>query len=103
MSLVLVMVLVVCGKYNSQFFGNGKYVSSQVLNLLYFSLLDLIDIFNMLGYGSMGNIFESLYWLGKNGSIILGLVKFIKVLKDGKMYIFMICNVKWSDGLKIIV
>lgn len=101
MSLVLVTVLAACGKHNSQSSGNGKYASSQVLNLSYPSSLDSIDISNMLGYGSTGNIFESLYRLGKNGSITPGLAKSTKVSKDGKTYTFTIRNAKWSDGSKI--
>lgn len=101
MSLVLVTVLAACGKHNSQSSGNGKYAISQVLNLSYPSSLDSIDISNMSGYGSTGNIFESLYRLGKNGSITPGLAKSTKVSKDGKTYTFTIRNAKWSDGLKI--
>lgn len=101
MSLVLVTVLAACGKHNSQSSGNGKYASSQVLNLSYPSSLDSIDISNMSGYGSTGNIFESLYRLGKNGSITPGLAKSTKVSKDGKTYTFTIHNAKWSDGSKI--
>lgn len=101
MSLVLVTVLAACGKHNSQSSGNGKYASSQVLNLSYPSSLDSIDISNMSGYGSTGNIFESLYRLGKNGSITPGLAKSTKVSKDGKTYNFTIRNAKWSDGSKI--
>ena len=47
MSLVLVTVLAACGKHNSQSSGNGKYASSQVLNLSYPSSLDSIDISNI--------------------------------------------------------
>ncbi|WP_076635110.1 peptide ABC transporter substrate-binding protein [Lactiplantibacillus plantarum] len=101
MSLVLVTVLAACGKHNGQSSGNGKYASSQVLNLSYPSSLDSIDISNMSGYGSTGNIFESLYRLGKNGSITPGLAKSTKVSKDGKTYTFTIRNAKWSDGSKI--
>lgn len=101
MSLVLVTVLAACGKHNSQSSGNGKYASSQVLNLSYPSSLDSIDISNMSGYGSTDNIFESLYRLGKNGSITPGLAKSTKVSKDGKTYTFTIRNAKWSDGSKI--
>lgn len=101
MSLVLVTVLAACGKHNSQSSGNGKYASSQVLNLSYPSSLDSIDISNMSRYGSTGNIFESLYRLGKNGSITPGLAKSTKVSKDGKTYTFTIRNAKWSDGSKI--
>ncbi|ASZ34782.1 peptide ABC transporter substrate-binding protein [Lactiplantibacillus plantarum] len=101
MSLVLVTVLAACGKHISQSSGNGKYASSQVLNLSYPSSLDSIDISNMSGYGSTGNIFESLYRLGKNGSITPGLAKSTKVSKDGKTYTFTIRNAKWSDGSKI--
>lgn len=101
MSLVLVTVLAACGKHNSQSSGNGKYASSQVLNLSYPSSLDSIDISNMSGYGSTGNIFESLYRLGNNGSITPGLAKSTKVSKDGKTYTFTIRNAKWSDGSKI--
>lgn len=101
MSLVLVTVLAACGKHNSRSSGNGKYASSQVLNLSYPSSLDSIDISNMPGYGSTGNIFESLYRLGKNGSITPGLAKSTKVSKDGKTYTFTIRNAKWSDGSKI--
>lgn len=101
MSLVLVTVLAACGKHNSQSSGNGKYASSQVLNLSYPSSLDSIDISNMSGYGSTGNIFESLYRLGKNGSITPGLAKSTKVSKDGRTYTFTIRNAKWSDGSKI--
>ncbi len=101
MSLVLVTVLAACGKHNSQSSGNGKYASSQVLNLSYPSSLDSIDISNMSGYGSTGNIFESLYRLGKNASITPGLAKSTKVSKDGKTYTFTIRNAKWSDGSKI--
>ena len=101
MSLVLVTVLAACGKQSSQSTGNGKYASSQVLNLSYPSSLDSIDISNMSGYGSTGNIFESLYRLGKNGSITPGLAKSTKVSKDGKTYTFTIRNAKWSDGSKI--
>lgn len=101
MSLVLVTVLAACGKHNSQSSGNGKYASSQVLNLSYPSSLDSIDISNMSGYGSTGNIFESLYRLGKNGSITPGLAKSTKVSKDGKTYTFTIRNAKWSDSSKI--
>lgn len=101
MSLVLVTVLAACGKHNSQSSGNGKYASSQVLNLSYPSSLDSIDISNMSGYGSTGNIFESLYRLGKNGSITPGLAKSTKISKDGKTYTFTIRNAKWSDGSKI--
>lgn len=101
MILVLVTVLAACGKHISQSSGNGKYASSQVLNLSYPSSLDSIDISNMSGYGSTGNIFESLYRLGKNGSITPGLAKSTKVSKDGKTYTFTIRNAKWSDGSKI--
>lgn len=101
MSLVLVTVLAACGKHNRQSSGNGKYAISQVLNLSYPSSLDSIDISNMSGYGSTGNIFESLYRLGKNGSITPGLAKSTKVSKDGKTYTFTIRNAKWSDGSKI--
>ncbi len=101
MSLVLVTVLAACGKHNSQSSGNGKYASSQVLNLSYPSSLDSIDISNMSGYGSTGNVFESLYRLGKNGSITPGLAKSTKVSKDGKTYTFTIRNAKWSDSSKI--
>lgn len=101
MSLVLVTVLAACGKQSTQTTGSGKYASSQVLNLSYPSSLDSIDISNMSGYGSTGNIFESLYRLGKNGSITPGLAKSTKVSKDGKTYTFTIRNAKWSDGSKI--
>lgn len=101
MSLALVTVLAACGKQSSQSTGSGKYASSQVLNLSYPSSLDSIDISNMSGYGSTGNIFESLYRLGKNGSITPGLTKSTKVSKDGKTYTFTIRNAKWSDGSKI--
>ena len=86
MSSALVTVLAACGKQSSQSTGSGKYASSQVLNLSYPSSLDSIDISNMSGYGSTGNIFESLYRLGKNGSITPGLAKSTKVSKDGKTY-----------------
>ncbi|MGX6392437.1 peptide ABC transporter substrate-binding protein [Lactiplantibacillus pentosus] len=101
MSLALVTVLAACGKQSSQSTGSGKYASSKVLNLSYPSSLDSIDISNMSGYGSTGNIFESLYRLGKNGSITPGLAKSTKVSKDGKTYTFTIRNAKWSDGSKI--
>ncbi|RRK11757.1 peptide ABC transporter substrate-binding protein [Lactiplantibacillus garii] len=100
-SLMLVTVLAACGKQTSQNSGNGKYASNQVLNLSYPSTLDSIDISNMSGYGSTGNVFESLYRLGKNGSITPGLAKATKVSKDGKTYTFTIRDAKWSDGSKI--
>ncbi|WP_338211559.1 peptide ABC transporter substrate-binding protein [Lactiplantibacillus paraxiangfangensis] len=100
-SLLLVTVLAACGKQSGQSTGNGKYASNQVLNLSYPSSLDSIDISNMSGYGSTGNIFESLYRLGKNGSITPGLAKATKVSKDGKTYTFTIRDAKWSDGSKI--
>lgn len=100
-SLLLVTVLAACGKQSSTATGNGKYASNQVLNLSYSSSLDSIDISNMSGYGSTGNIFESLYRLGKNGSITPGLAKSTKVSKDGKTYTFTIRDAKWSDGSKI--
>ena len=100
-SLLLVTVLAACGKQSGQSTGSGKYASNQVLNLSYPSSLDSIDISNMSGYGSTGNIFESLYRLGKNGSITPGLAKATKVSKDGKTYTFTIRDAKWSDGSKI--
>lgn len=100
-SLLLVTVLTACGKQNGQSAGSGKYASDQVLNLSYQSPLDSIDISNMSGYGSTGNIFESLYRLGKNGSITPGLAKQTRVSKDGKTYTFTIRDAKWSDGSKI--
>lgn len=101
LSLVLVTVLAACGQNSSQSTGSGKYASNQVLNLSYPSPLDSIDISNMSGYGSTGNIFESLYRLGKNGSITPGLAKSTKVSKDGKTYTFTIRDAKWSDGSAI--
>ncbi|ETY75131.1 peptide ABC transporter substrate-binding protein [Lactiplantibacillus fabifermentans] len=101
LSLLLVTVLTACGKQSSQSSSNGKYASSQVLNLSYPSSLDSIDISNMSGYGSTGNLFESLYRLGKNGSITPGLASKTKVSKDGKTYTFTIRNAKWSDGSAI--
>lgn len=100
-SLLLVTVLTACGKQSSQSSTSGKYASNQVLNLSYPSTLDSIDISNMSGYGSTGNIFESLYRLGKDGSITPGLAKATKVSKDGKTYTFTIRDAKWSDGSKI--
>ncbi|WP_318767031.1 peptide ABC transporter substrate-binding protein [Lactiplantibacillus carotarum] len=100
-SLLLVTVLAACGKQSSQSSTSGKYASNQVLNLSYPSTLDSIDISNMSGYGSTGNIFESLYRLGKDGSITPGLAKATKVSKDGKTYTFTIRDAKWSDGSKI--
>ncbi len=100
-SLLLVTVLAACGKQSSQSNSSGKYASKQVLNLSYSSTLDSIDISNMSGYGSTGNIFESLYRLGKNGQVTPGLASKTKVSKDGKTYTFTIRNAKWSDGSAI--
>ncbi len=100
-SLVLVTVLAACGKQSSQSSKSGQYASKQVLNLSYPSTLDSIDISNMSGYGSTGNVFESLYRLGKNGKVTPGLASQTKVSKDGKTYTFTIRNAKWSDGSAI--
>lgn len=93
-------MLAACGKQSSQSTSGGKYASKQVLNLSYPSTLDSIDISNMSGYGSTGNLFESLYRLGKNGSVTPGLASKTNVSKDGKTYTFTIRNAKWSDGSK---
>ncbi|AVK64551.1 peptide ABC transporter substrate-binding protein [Lactobacillus sp. CBA3606] len=100
-SVILVTVLAACGKQSSQTTTSGNYATNQVLNLSYPSSLDSIDISTMSGYGSTGNLFESLYRLGKDGSVTPGLASQSKVSKDGKTYTFTIRNAKWSDGSAI--
>ncbi|MFC6165536.1 peptide ABC transporter substrate-binding protein [Lactiplantibacillus dongliensis] len=100
-SLVLVTVLAACGQQSGAKHSSGKYANNQVLNLSYPTTLDSIDISNMSGYGSTGNVFESLYRLGKNGSVTPGLASKTTVSKDGKTYTFTIRNAKWSDGSAI--
>jgi len=100
-SLALLLVLTACGKPQQATTGSGKYASNQVLNLSYPTTLDSIDISNMSGYGSTGNLFESLYRLGKNGQITPGLASKTHVSKDGKTYTFTIRPAKWSDGSAI--
>lgn len=100
-SLLLVTVLAACGKQSSATSGHGKYAAKQELNLSYPSTLDSIDISKSSGFGTTGNIFESLYRLGKNGSITPGLASKTTVSKDGLTYKFTIRNAKWSDGSAI--
>ncbi|GEL15358.1 peptide ABC transporter substrate-binding protein [Pediococcus cellicola] len=97
----LILVLAGCGNKNSES-GSGKLADKQVLNLSADAPLDTIDIAKATGYGQTGNVFESLYRLGKNGKPIAGLASSSKVSKDGKTWTFKIrSNAKFSNGQKI--
>ncbi|WPC17081.1 peptide ABC transporter substrate-binding protein [Pediococcus inopinatus] len=98
----LVLVLAGCGNHSSDNSGSGSLASDQVLNLSADAPLDTIDIAKATGYGQTGNVFESLYRLGKNGTPIAGLASSGKVSKDGKTWTFKIRkNAKFSNGQKI--
>ncbi|WP_367369579.1 peptide ABC transporter substrate-binding protein [Pediococcus parvulus] len=100
-SAALVLVLAGCGNQSSTG-GSGKLATKQVLNLSADAPLDTIDIAKATGYGHTGNVFESLYRLGKNGKPIAGLASSGKVSKDGKTWTFKIRkNAKFSNGQKI--
>ncbi|MCT3035237.1 peptide ABC transporter substrate-binding protein [Pediococcus parvulus] len=100
-SAALVLVLAGCGNQSSTG-GSGKLATKQVLNLSADAPLDTIDIAKATGYGQTGNVFESLYRLGKNGKPIAGLASSGKVSKDGKTWTFKIRkNAKFSNGQKI--
>jgi len=97
-SAALVLVLAGCGNQSSTG-GSGKLATKQVLNLSADAPLDTIDIAKATGYGQTGNVFESLYRLGKNGKPIAGLASSGKVSKDGKTWTFKIRkNAKFSNG-----
>lgn len=99
LSVSAALLLAACGANQSS---KSKQSSKQVLNLSATAALDTIDISKVTGYGQTGNVFESFYRLGKNGTPTAGLAKEGKVSKDGKTWTFKIRgNAKWSNGEKI--
>ncbi|MDN4834326.1 peptide ABC transporter substrate-binding protein [Ligilactobacillus salivarius] len=71
------------------------------MNLSASGQLNTIDISKATGYGSIGNVFESFYRLGKDGKITPGLAESSKVSADGKTWTFKLRDAKWSNGDKI--
>lgn len=93
-TLLSAVVLAACGSSKS-----SDADKKQVLNLPASAQLDTIDISKSTGYGQTGNVFESLFRLGKNGKAEAGLASKTKVSADGKTYTFTIRkNAKWSNG-----
>ncbi|MDN2453531.1 peptide ABC transporter substrate-binding protein [Lactobacillus sp. UCMA15818] len=90
----LFLLLTACGKQTSS-------TQKQVLNLSTTAPLSTIDISKSTGYGQTGNVFESFYRLGKNGSTTAGLAKSSSVSKDGKTWTFKIRKAYWSNGDRI--
>ncbi len=72
--------------------------AKQVLQLGAQAPLDTIDISTSTGYGQTGNIFESLYRLGKKGKIEAGLAKSSQVSDDGLTWTFKIRKAQFSNG-----
>ncbi|MCT1175341.1 peptide ABC transporter substrate-binding protein [Pediococcus pentosaceus] len=94
--LVSLVVLAGCGAKK------GGYAAEQTMNLAADAPLDTLDVSKANGYGQTGNVFESLYRLGKNGKTTPGLASEAKVSKDGLTWTFKIRkNAKFSDGSKI--
>jgi len=60
--------------------------------------MDSVDISKLGGYGQTGNIFESFYRLGENGSLTPGLAKSVDVSADQTTYTFHLRSAKWSNG-----
>ncbi|GFZ26905.1 peptide ABC transporter substrate-binding protein [Lactobacillus corticis] len=78
---------------------SSQEVNKTTLNLSSQTALDTIDISKATGFGQTGNIYESFYRLGKNGSPTAGLAKSGSVSKDGKTWTFILRkNLKWSNG-----
>lgn len=96
LSILVVVGLTACGKNNSK-----NQSNKQELNLSAEAPMDGIDLSKLTGYGSTGNLFESFYRLGKNGSVTPGLAKSGSVFKDGLTWTFKIRNAKWSNGDQI--
>lgn len=94
MAVIFVAVLTACGKSSS--------APKQVLNLSAAAPLDTIDISKAMGYGQTGNVYESIFRLGKNGKTVPGLAKSSRVSKDGLTWTFNLRNANWSNGDKII-
>ena len=93
-TLLSAVVLAACGSSKS-----SDADKKQVLNLPASAQLDTIDISKSTGYGQTGNVFESLFRLGKNGKAEAGLAAKTKVSADGKTYTFTIRkSAKWSNG-----
>ncbi len=67
MAVIFVAVLTACGKSSS--------APKQVLNLSAAAPLDTIDISKAMGYGQTGNVYESIFRLGKNGKTVPGWLK----------------------------
>lgn len=91
----LLLLLAGCGK---QATSNG---TKQTLNLSATAPLSTIDISKSTGFGQTGNVFESFYRLGKNGTTTTGLAKSGSVSKDGKTWTFKIRKAYWSNGDRI--
>lgn len=94
-SLSAALLLAACGNNSAK---TSSTVNKQVMNLSATGTLDTIDISKSTGYGQTGNVFESFYRLGKNGTATAGLAKSGKVSKDGKTWTFKLRNAKWSNG-----
>lgn len=98
-TISLGMLLAACGNGNSS---SKSAAQSGTLNLSTTAPLDTIDISKSTGFGQTGNVFESLYRLGKNGKPTAGLAKTGTVSKDGKTWTFKIRDSKWSNGDPIV-
>lgn len=92
--LLATTVLAACGGKTDDAAKN-----TQTLNLPAAAQLDTIDISKSGGFGQTGNVYESLYRLGKNGQPVAGLAASAKQSADGKTWTFTIRHdAKWSDG-----
>ncbi|MHA8111335.1 peptide ABC transporter substrate-binding protein [Lactobacillaceae bacterium Melli_B4] len=97
LTILLGLTLAACGNTKQ----SDQSAKLQTLNLTAASPLDTIDISKATGYGATGNVFESFYRLGKNGSTTPGLAKSSTTSKDGKTWTFKLRDAKWSDGKSI--
>lgn len=74
------------------------------IELVELLMMDIFKFIDVVSFNVLNNINEGLYCFGKNGKVIFGIVKFIKVINGGKIYMFILWkNVKWSNGDKVIV
>lgn len=72
--------------------------------LIEINILDLFKVIDIYLNLVIGNFSSNFFCLDKDGKIRLDLVIKVDVLKDGLIYIVILCKgLKWLDGSKFIV
>lgn len=67
-------------------------------------ILDILLVIDLISVNMINNMMEGFYCIGNNNKIILGIVIYIVIFKDKKIYMFILCkDVKWSNGDFVIV